>query len=64
MDAWMRGPLHGFVKDGFNRLLDLRLLNEEFLQKKFSDFNARRIHWTRLWSLVILGHYLARNRGF
>ena len=64
MDAWMRGPLHDFVKDGLDRLLDLRLLNEEFLQKRYSDFNSNRIHWTRVWSLVVLGHYLARNQGF
>lgn len=61
MDEWMRGPLRGFVEDGLRRLAEEGCLKPAFIDSARARFEARRLHWTRLWALVVLGRYLART---
>jgi len=63
MDEWMRGPLKGFVDDGLKRLAEAGCLECAFIDSVRARFGARRVHWTRFWGLVVLGHYLARPQS-
>ncbi len=63
MDAWMRGPLADFVNHGIVHLKSCRLVSERVIDRLCRGFADRKLHWTRLWSLVVLGHYLYRTNG-
>ena len=63
MTEWMNGPLVSFVADGLSEVIQEELLPNEFVNRLHSQFQQRRLHWTRLWSLVVLGHFLRRNRS-
>lgn len=60
MDAWMRGPLGSFAEDGLREAGPRAGLAEEFILELYGRFKERKLHWTRIWSLVVLGHYLRR----
>jgi hypothetical protein len=38
------------------------LLPEVFVNEMRDAFQRERLHWTRLWSLVVLGHYAKRRQ--
>lgn len=61
MDDWMRGPLASFSTEGLDYLAETNLIPQPVLQKMMDRFLTRSIHWTRLWSLVVLGHYVQRH---
>ena len=61
MDTWMRGPLKDFKLEGLAEVERLGILAPGAVNWIRTEFEDRRIHWTRLWSLVILGHYLKKN---
>ncbi|MBU6181589.1 MAG: asparagine synthase (glutamine-hydrolyzing) [Verrucomicrobia bacterium] len=60
MDDWMRGPLADFCSHGLDA--SKSRLNAAFVDRAFAKFQERRIHWTRVWQLVVLGHYLEKIR--
>jgi asparagine synthase (glutamine-hydrolysing) len=60
MNAWMRGPLKEFKLAGLAEAERLRLLTPDGARWIREEFESGRIHWTRLWSLVVLGHYLKK----
>ena len=60
MDVWMRGPLKEFSDDGLGQVEHLRLISPEAIARLRTQFSEGKIHWTRIWSLVVLGHYLTR----
>ena len=60
MDAWMRGPLKEFKIEGLDEVKRLGLLAPGAVEWIRSEFEDGKIHWTRIWSLVILGHYLKK----
>jgi asparagine synthase (glutamine-hydrolysing) len=62
MKQWMRGPLAAFVQDGLNETVARNLLPEFFVKEMRDSFRRERLHWTRLWSLVVLGHYAKRQQ--
>ncbi|SDT86096.1 asparagine synthase (glutamine-hydrolysing) [Verrucomicrobium sp. GAS474] len=64
MREWMEGSLRPYVRRGLDEVVasDVGALPERFIHRLEADFAAGRLHWTRLWSLVVLGHYLKRNR--
>ena len=62
MKQWMRGPLESFVEDGLRETVRRELLPEAFVNDLRDTFRRDRLHWTRLWSVVVLGHY-ANRRG-
>lgn len=61
MDAWMRGPLRGFVRAGIEEVTAAGIIDRGFVATLGRGFDAGRLHWTRWWSMVVLGHYLARR---
>lgn len=60
MEDWMRGPLADFCRQGLEAVKTR--LRAGFVDRAFAGFQARRLHWTRVWQLVVLGHYLEKNR--
>lgn len=58
MASWMRGPLAGFVQSGLAEAADRRLLPAKMIRRLAEEFHRGTLHWTRLWSVVVLGHYL------
>ena len=55
MDSWMRGPLRDFCREGIE--LARQQLDRTFLEFAVQGFEKRSLHWTRLWQLVVFGHY-------
>jgi asparagine synthase (glutamine-hydrolysing) len=57
MRAWMLGPLAPFVDEGVRETVARELLPEDFVNDISRAFREDRLHWTRLWSVVVLGHF-------
>lgn len=62
MKEWMRGPLAGFVDEGLRETITRELLPAKFVDGMRSAFANDRRHWTRLWSVVVLGHFAKRRQ--
>lgn len=61
MAQWMAGPLAAFVEEGLREIVGREILPAEFITRARADFRAGRLHWTRLWSMVVLGHFVRRR---
>ncbi|MEO8440390.1 MAG: asparagine synthase (glutamine-hydrolyzing) [Spartobacteria bacterium] len=61
MQTWMAGPLAPFVAEGLEEVVARQLLPAPFVEKAQEQFRAGRLHWTRLWSMVVLGHFVRRT---
>ena len=64
MKVWMLGPLASFVDDGLRETISRQLLPEAFVNEISGAFRRGRLHWTRLWSIVVLGHFAKRSQLF
>jgi asparagine synthase (glutamine-hydrolysing) len=64
MKPWMRGPLASFVGEGLREATERHLLPRTFVDEMSEAFQRERLHWTRLWSIVVLGHYAKRWQLF
>lgn len=62
MKQWMRGPLAAFVDEGLRETIERNFLPEVFVNELRADFQAERLHWTRLWDVVVLGQYAKRRQ--
>jgi asparagine synthase (glutamine-hydrolysing) len=64
MRPWMLGPLASFVEEGLRETTARQLLPQSFVNEMSEAFRRERLHWTRLWSIVVLGHYAKRRKLF
>jgi asparagine synthase (glutamine-hydrolysing) len=62
MKHWMRGPLASFAEEGLRETVARKLLPQTFVNEMNGAFRRDRVHWTRLWSLVVLGHFAKRRQ--
>jgi asparagine synthase (glutamine-hydrolysing) len=62
MRNWMLGPLASFVENGLHETVSRQLLPEGFVNDVYRSFQTGRLHWTRLWSIVVLGHFAKRSQ--
>ena len=60
MRVWMRGPLATFVDQGLRETTSRQLLPENFVTEANIRFRDGCLHWTRLWSIAVLGHFARR----
>ena len=60
MKHWILGPLASFVEEGLRETVSRKLLPQTFVDEMNGAFRRERLHWTRLWSIVVLGHYAKR----
>jgi asparagine synthase (glutamine-hydrolysing) len=63
MREWMLGPLRPFVEDSLRKLTRLGWFDARFIHRFYQDFQAGRLHWTRLWLLVVLADKVSES-GF
>jgi asparagine synthase (glutamine-hydrolysing) len=61
MRTWMLGPLASFVETGLREILSRKILPQAFVVDLLENFRRDRLHWTRLWSIVVLGHFVKRS---
>ncbi|MEO5721260.1 MAG: asparagine synthase (glutamine-hydrolyzing) [Chthoniobacterales bacterium] len=61
MNDWMCGPLDSFVSEGIREAVTRDLLPEKFVNEMTASFRNQRLHWTRLWSIVVLGHFAGQR---
>jgi len=64
MKAWMAGPLASFVDEGLHETVSRYLLPQAFVDELSTAFRQDRLHWTRVWSIVVLGHFAKRSQLF
>jgi asparagine synthase (glutamine-hydrolysing) len=62
MKVWMLGPLASFVAEGLRETVSRRLLPQAFVNEISGAFQRDRLHWTRAWSIVVLGHFAKRSQ--
>jgi asparagine synthase (glutamine-hydrolysing) len=62
MKSWMQGPLAEFVNDGLREAAGRELLPSTFIDELRAPFANGRLHWTRLWAIVVLGHFAKRRQ--
>lgn len=58
MDSWIRGPLDEFTEEGIK--LATEMLRLDLPSKNWKAFQSHKLHWTRVWSWCILGHWASR----
>lgn len=63
MQKWMAGPLGSFVEEGLRKVVARGLAPGDFVVNAQRQFNRAQLHWTRLWSMVVLGHFVRRNES-
>ena len=61
MPAWIKGPLREFSLAGLDHLAVAGVCNREQALAHDRQFLAGRLHWQKLWALVVLGWYLHRR---
>ncbi|MFH1314581.1 MAG: asparagine synthase (glutamine-hydrolyzing) [Candidatus Eisenbacteria bacterium] len=54
-DLWMRNELKDLTEDALN---GCRALNGQYVSKLLSGFYDHKVHWSRVWSLVVLANWL------
>ncbi|MGB7220064.1 MAG: asparagine synthase (glutamine-hydrolyzing), partial [Vicinamibacterales bacterium] len=59
---WMGGELEPFVRDGMRQLVADRWLAQDAPERVWQAWRDGRAHWTRPWSLAVLGHFLSPRR--
>ncbi len=62
MREWMLGPLSSFVEEGLREAVEKELLPDRFVKEMRESFRNAGLHWTRLWSIVVLGHFAKRQK--
>lgn len=62
MKQWMNGPLDSFVDEGVAETVNREILPRDFVDDLRDAFRSGALHWTRLWSIVVLGHYAKRRQ--
>jgi asparagine synthase (glutamine-hydrolysing) len=55
---WMDGDLEPFVRDGMRQLAAGGWIATDAPDREWQIWRAGRAHWTRPWSLAVLGHFL------
>lgn len=62
MRTWMLGPLRDYCRDGLKVLSSASILASDKADKVWTEFESNGLHWAAPWSLVVLGHYLRKNK--
>ncbi|CAG5083598.1 asparagine synthase (glutamine-hydrolyzing) [Parvicella tangerina] len=63
-ESWLKNDLKDYCIEGFDYLKGLSYFNERGLDNLWIDFlnGKRTITWSRVWTFVVLGHWLKKNR--
>ena len=55
LDPWLKGPLRAQARSIVDSLQSKGWLQRAAIQQVFEDYEAGKVHWSRLWALVALG---------
>lgn len=61
MAEWMQGPLTEFVNEGLFIIDRCEALSKVKTSSLRAAFERGRLHWSRVWQFVVLGHWLKSN---
>jgi hypothetical protein len=61
MAEWMRTPLREFASEGLAAVQESHLLPALDLRGIEDDFREGKLHWSRVWQFVTLGHWLQQS---
>lgn len=61
MSLWIQGPLRTACIARLERLKDSGLLTPTWVDAQWLSFLAGHLHWTRIWSLIVLGEFSLRE---
>ncbi|MDB4948969.1 MAG: Asparagine synthetase [Gemmatimonadetes bacterium] len=51
---WLRGPLRARVREALDQRPDYGMLRRDAVERTWRDFQAGRLHWSRVWALAVL----------
>lgn len=60
MQRWMTGPLRECCQERLQALNDSQQIDSTWLNQQWHQFEQGYLHWTRAWTLVVLGELIAR----
>ena len=55
LDLWLKGPLRAQARSTLSSLESMGWIRPAAVRQVFEDYEAGKIHWSRLWALVALG---------
>lgn len=59
IESWLKKELNDFIREG----LEVNsFFNKNEVLKIYKKFKEGKIHWSRIWAISILNHYLKENR--
>lgn len=60
---WMKNELKPYAEEGLEALCTLDFIDGNQVKKYWSDFlnGSQLITWSRMWPLVVLGHWMKKN---
>lgn len=62
MRTWMLGPLRNYCREGLAMLMSSSIIPSGSSDKVWTEFESNSLHWPAPWSLVVLGHYIHKNK--
>jgi len=62
-EHWMKNELHDFCQERLEVLETVPYINQSGVMRLWSHFksNHKRVTWSRIWPLVVLGDWIKRN---
>jgi len=62
-ESWMKGELKSFCEENLNELKNIKYINSKGVNNLWKSFekNDKRVDWSRIWHLVVLGHWVKEN---
>jgi len=62
-ENWMKGELRSFCEENLNEIKNIKYINSKGVDKVWKAFEKKdkRVDWSRIWHLVVLGHWIKEN---
>jgi len=62
-EKWMKGELKFFCEENLNEIKNVSYINTNGIDKLWNSFlkGDKRVNWSRIWHLVVLGHWIKEN---
>ncbi len=63
MPDWIKGPLKDFTLAGLQHTVRNGIFSDKTTQDLFESFALGKLHWQKLWAVVVLGWYLQKQNA-
>ena len=61
MDQWITGPLRELSLQRLDSVKRSGFIDSGWIDSQWSAFLSHQLHWTRIWSIVVLGEFILRQ---